>query len=188
MVARIQAGEADAILVWHPDRLSRNPQDMATIICLMDAGQLKEILTPTQKFINNPMDKFMLGFLMLQAKLENDSTGFLNLGVSIYELSQRAKEIYLTVKAKDMIDEQRALIRFVFGSLTVDEGKLSYTYSKTFKILSEAVAETNGPEVEKISDSEIGKFELTKNHDNSTKKDALCIKRPIWLPREDSNL
>lgn len=75
LIARIQAGEADAILVWHPDRLSRNPQDMATIICLMDAGQLKEVLTPTQKFINNPMDKFMLGFLMLQAKLENDSKG-----------------------------------------------------------------------------------------------------------------
>ena len=81
-------------------------------------------------------------------KHSNANTGFLNLGVSIYELSQRAKEIYLQAKAKDMIDEQRALIRFVFGSLTVDEGKLSYTYSKTFKILSEAVTETNGPKME----------------------------------------
>lgn len=115
-------------------------------------------------------------------KHSNASTGFLNLGVSIYELSQRAKEIYLDAKAKDMVDEQRALIRFVFGSLTVDEGKLSYTYSKTFKILSEAVTETNGPKVEKIDDLEIGKFELTKKPDSSTKKDALCIKRPIWLP------
>ena len=69
-------------------------------------------------------------------KHSNASTGFLNLGVSIYELSQRAKEIYLAAKGKDMVDEQRALIRFVFGSLIVDEGKLSYTYSKTFKILS----------------------------------------------------
>ena len=87
-----------------------------------------------------------------------------------------------------MVDEQRALIRFVFGSLTVDEGKLSYTYSKTFKILSEAVAETNGPKVEKIDDLEIGKFELTKKPDSSTKRDALLPQRPIWLPREDSNL
>lgn len=115
-------------------------------------------------------------------KHSNASTGFLNLGVSIYELSQRAKEIYLTAKSKDMVDEQRALIRFVFGSLTIDDGKLSYTYSKTFKILSEAVAETNGPKVEKIDDLEIGKFELTKKPDNSTKKDALSPLRPIWLP------
>lgn len=115
-------------------------------------------------------------------KHSNASTGFLNLGVSIYELSQRAKEIYLAAKAKDMVDEQRALIRFVFGSLTVDEGKLSYTYSKTFKILSEAVAETNGPKVEKIDDLEIQKFELTKKPYSSTQKDALLPLRPIWLP------
>lgn len=118
-------------------------------------------------------------------KHSNASTGFLNLGVSIYELSQRAKEIYLTAKNKDMVDEQRALIRFVFGSLTIDDGKLSYTYSKTFKILSEAVAETNGPKVEKIDDLENGKFELTKKPDKSTKKDALCLKRPIWLRAMD---
>ena len=86
-----------------------------------------------------------------------------------------------------MIDEQRALIRFIFATLTVDEGKLSYTYSKTFKILSEAVSETNGPKVEKIDDLENGKFELTKKPDNSTQKDALLPLRPIWLPRVDSN-
>jgi len=118
-------------------------------------------------------------------KHSNANTGFLNLGVSIYELSQRAKEIYLQAKAKDMIDEQRALIRFVFGSLTVDEGKLSYTYSKTFKILSEAVTETNGPKMEKIDDLENGKFELTKKPDNSTQKDALLPQCPIWLPLKD---
>ena len=87
-----------------------------------------------------------------------------------------------------MIDEQRALIRFVFESLTVDEGKLSYTYSKTFKMLSEAVAETNSPKVEKIDDLENGKFELTKKPDNSTKKDALLPLRPIWLPLKDAFL
>jgi len=46
---------------------------------------------------------------------------------NIYELSQRAKELYLKAKAKGMVDEQRDLIRFIFATLTVDEGKLSYT-------------------------------------------------------------
>jgi len=110
------------------------------------------------------------------------STGYINLGVNIYELSQRAKELYLKAKNKGMIDEQRALIRFMFATLTVDEGKLSYTYSKTFKILSEAVEETNRPKVDKINDLENGKFELTKKPDNSTQKDTLLPLRPIWLP------
>jgi site-specific DNA recombinase len=115
------------------------------------------------------------------------STGYINLGVNIYELSQRAKELYLKAKAKGMVDEQRALIKFIFATLTVDEGKLSYTYSKTFKILSEAVEETNRPKVDKIDDLENGKFELTKKPDSSTQKDALLPLRPIWLPRVGSN-
>lgn len=116
------------------------------------------------------------------------STSYINLGVNIYELSQRAKELYLKAKANDMVDEQRALIRFIFATLTVDGEKLNYTYSKTFKILSEAVEATNGPKVDKIDDLENGKFELTKKPDNSTQKDALLPLRPIWLPRQDSNL
>ena len=80
-----------------------------------------------------------------------------------------------------MIDEQRALIRFIFATLTVDEGKLSYTYSKTFKILSEAVEATNGSKVDKIDGLKNGKFELAKKPDNSIQKDALLPLRPIWL-------
>ncbi len=116
------------------------------------------------------------------------STSYINLGVNLYELSQRAKELYLQARAKGMIDEQRALIRFIFATLTVNEGKLSYTYSKTFKILSEAVEATNGSKVDKTDDLENKKFELTKKPDSSTQKDALLPLRPIWLPREDSNL
>ena len=47
------------------------------------------------------------------------STGYLNLGINLYELSQRAKEIYLKAKAKDMLKEQRNLIRLVFKKLTL---------------------------------------------------------------------
>jgi len=82
-----------------------------------------------------------------------------------------------------MVDEQRALVKFIFATLTVNEGKLTYTYSKTFKILSEAVEETNRPKVDKIDDLKNGKFELTKKPDNSTQNDALLPLRPFWLPR-----
>ncbi len=75
LIKLIESGQINSILVWHPDRLSRNPQDAATIISLMDSGKLIEVRTPTQTFRNNPMDKFMLGFFMMQAKFENDHKG-----------------------------------------------------------------------------------------------------------------
>ncbi|KKQ25556.1 MAG: Resolvase [Candidatus Roizmanbacteria bacterium GW2011_GWC2_37_13] len=115
------------------------------------------------------------------------STGYLNLGINIYELSQRAKEIYLKAKAKDMLDEQRSLIRLVFADLRLDEGKLSYIYSKTFKILSEAVSATNGSNVDKFKGFGNGKFEPAKKSDVTGQKDSLLPSRPIWLPRRDSN-
>lgn len=111
------------------------------------------------------------------------STGYLNLGINLYELSQRAKDIYLTAKNKDMLDEQRALIRLVFAKLTLNEDKLTWEYSKAFRILSEAVDQTNCSKVENLEGFEKETFEHQELPDNSTKKDALCIKRPIWLAR-----
>ncbi len=75
MVSSIQKGLVNCVIVWHPDRLSRNPMDSATIVSLMDSGLLSEIVTPSQTFRNNPMDKMMIGFFLMQAKFENDSKG-----------------------------------------------------------------------------------------------------------------
>ncbi len=75
MLSKILSHESRKILVWHPDRLSRNPHDSATIVALLDSGDLLEVVTPSQTFRNSPMDKFMLGFFMMQAKFENDSKG-----------------------------------------------------------------------------------------------------------------
>ncbi|KKT45300.1 MAG: Recombinase, partial [candidate division WWE3 bacterium GW2011_GWA2_44_16] len=111
------------------------------------------------------------------------STGYLNLGINLYELSQRARDIYLTAKSKDMLDEQRALIRLVFAKLTLNEGKLSWEYSKAFRILSEAVDQTNCSKVENLEDFEKGTFEHAELPDVSTQKDALLPLRPIWLRR-----
>lgn len=111
----------------------------------------------------------------------NASTGYLNLGINLYELSQKAKKIYLKAKAKGMLTEQKNLIRLVFAKLILDEGKLSWEYSKAFKILSEAVEETNCSKVQKLDDFENKTFEHRKKPSNSIKKDALLPQRPIWL-------
>ncbi|MEW6610421.1 MAG: recombinase family protein [Patescibacteria group bacterium] len=71
----IERGEAQGILVWHPNRLSRNARDTGWVIDLMDQGKLIEVVTPSQVFRNTPNDKFLLNLLCSQAKLENDNKG-----------------------------------------------------------------------------------------------------------------
>jgi len=41
LVALIESGEVDTILVWNPDRLSRNSVDSGKLLYLMDMGKLK---------------------------------------------------------------------------------------------------------------------------------------------------
>ena len=73
MLDDIERGKVDGIVVWHPDRLSRNSMDTGRLIYLFDLGKLREIVTPGQIFRNTPNDKFLLNLLCSQAKLENDN-------------------------------------------------------------------------------------------------------------------
>jgi len=69
----IRIGKFNGILVWHPDRLSRNAGDLGAIVDLLDQKKLIEIRTHSQRFTNNPNEKFLLMILGSQAKLENDN-------------------------------------------------------------------------------------------------------------------
>jgi site-specific DNA recombinase len=72
LLAEIRSGKFNGILTWAPDRLSRNAGDLGAVVDLFDQGKLLEIRTFSQKFTNNPNEKFMLMILGSQAKLEND--------------------------------------------------------------------------------------------------------------------
>lgn len=75
MMARIEKGEGNGLLVWSPNRISRNPIDTGAVVYAMDLEQLVEVRTPSQLFKNNPNDKFLLALFCNQAKLENDNKG-----------------------------------------------------------------------------------------------------------------
>jgi DNA invertase Pin-like site-specific DNA recombinase len=75
IVEEIKAGKYNGILTWAPDRISRNAGDLGRVVDLMDAGILLEIRTFSQRFSNNPNEKFLLMILGSQAKLENDNRG-----------------------------------------------------------------------------------------------------------------
>lgn len=73
LINDIKIGKFNAILVWHPDRLSRNAGDLGALVDLLDQKKLIEIRTHSQRFTNNPNEKFLLMILGSQAKLENDN-------------------------------------------------------------------------------------------------------------------
>lgn len=75
LVSDIKNEKFNAILTWAPDRISRNAGDLGSIVDLIDQWVLREIRTFSQKFTNNPNEKFLLMILGSQAKLENDNRG-----------------------------------------------------------------------------------------------------------------
>jgi len=72
MLDRIEIGEVNAILVWHPNRLARNMSEGGRIIDLMDYGKLVEIRTPQRVYQNSPEDKFMLSLEFSISKKDSD--------------------------------------------------------------------------------------------------------------------
>ncbi len=73
MLKRIERGEADGILAWHPDRLARNAVDGGQIIHLLDTGKLMNLRFPTYTFENSSQGKFMLAIMFGQSKYYVDS-------------------------------------------------------------------------------------------------------------------
>ncbi len=73
MLKRIERGEADGIIAWHPDRLARNSIDGGKIIYLLDQKRLKNLVFVTYTFENNPQGKFMLSITFGYSKYYVDS-------------------------------------------------------------------------------------------------------------------
>lgn len=73
LLGDIRSGKFNGIMTWHPDRLARNAGDLGAVVDLLDQKKLVEIRTHSQRFTNNPNEKFLLMILGSQAKLENDN-------------------------------------------------------------------------------------------------------------------
>lgn len=73
MLKRIERGEAEGIVTWHPDRLARNSLDGGRIIYLLDRKILKDLKFSTFAFENNPQGKFMLSIMLGYSKYYVDS-------------------------------------------------------------------------------------------------------------------
>lgn len=115
------------------------------------------------------------------------NTKYYQLGVNIYDISQRAKQIYLKAKKKKLLDKQRQLIRFVFMNMALDEGKVSYEYTPAFKLLSQAVTATNSSKVAKSAKNGDDIFEPSKKPDVSEQSGSSDASWSTLLLGLDSN-
>ena len=73
MIRRIEQGQAEGIIAWHPDRLARNSVDGGRIVHLLDRNRLKDLKFATSSFENNPQGKFMLQIIFGYSKYYVDS-------------------------------------------------------------------------------------------------------------------
>ncbi len=132
MLARIEAGEADGILAWHPDRLARNSIDGGQIIYLLDTGKIKTLRFPTFRFESDPQGKFMLNIMFGQSKYyvdnlsENTKRG-LREKVRRGEFPHQAPIGYLNDyrTKKIIVDRERApIVKEVFEMYATGEATL----------------------------------------------------------------
>jgi site-specific DNA recombinase len=77
MIQRIENGEAQGIIAWHPDRLSRNELDGASMTYMIRQGKIKDLRFGSYNFDNSPEGIMMLQMAFNQsqyssAKLSKD--------------------------------------------------------------------------------------------------------------------
>src|ERR1700730_12524900 len=73
MISRIEAGDAEGVISWAPDRLARNSIDGGRIVYMLDCGTIKDLKFATYTFENNSQGKFMLQILFGQSKYYSDA-------------------------------------------------------------------------------------------------------------------
>lgn len=73
MMRRIEAGDADGIVAWAPDRLARNSIDGGRVIYLLDTGLIQDLKFASYTFENNSQGKFMLQIMFGQSKYYSDA-------------------------------------------------------------------------------------------------------------------
>ncbi len=73
VLKRIEKGEAQGIISWHPDRLARNSIDGGKIIYSLDTGKLIDLKFPSFWFENSPQGKFVLNIAFGQSKYYVDN-------------------------------------------------------------------------------------------------------------------
>jgi site-specific DNA recombinase len=74
IIKRIENGEAEGIVAWHPNRMSRNEVDSATVTYML-RGPLKDLKFCSYNFDNSAEGIMMLQMVMNQSQYESSKQG-----------------------------------------------------------------------------------------------------------------
>ncbi len=75
MIKRINRGEAQGIIAWHPDRLSRNEIDASTVTYMVRMGLIKDLKFGSYNFDNSPEGIMMLQMALSQSQYFSSKLG-----------------------------------------------------------------------------------------------------------------
>ena len=75
MIKRIRKGEAQGIIAWHPDRLSRNEIDASTLTYLIRTGVIHDLKFASYNFDNSPEGIMMLQLALSQSQYFSSKLG-----------------------------------------------------------------------------------------------------------------
>jgi len=154
-----------ADLLFRKDQLSRQ------LSVLVDMRTSLEIDKDTY---NLKRDKYHSEQELLQRSIDKHKKyedKYVDLGIKFFEISQHARDRY----EKLLPDKKRALINLIYSSITLDQGKVSFTYSRAFQILAKAVSATNSSKIADIVKLPKSIFELSE-------KVSPTIQNPHFVP------
>ena len=102
-------------------------------------------------------------------KQSEASDKYSELGIKIYELSQKGLEVY---EKKKLPLEKRRLFNLAFDKLSLEGDRLILNYSKAFEVLFDAVSATNSSKVPNLAKLPTNIFELRDSKHKTTKNRA----------------
>ncbi len=74
LIELIEQGKANAVLVYHISRLSRNMRDAGLIMDMLKEGIIKEVRTPHEIYAKNSGQEFILALQFAMSKKSSDDT------------------------------------------------------------------------------------------------------------------
>ena len=110
MLKDIEKGKYDAILAWHPDRLSRNSLEAGMVVNMVDNGVIKDLRFPTFEFHNDSSSgKLTLNMLFALSKQYSEH---------LSESAQRGASIPTSNKANPTVCRSEAILETTYPAIT----------------------------------------------------------------------
>ena len=149
VIELLENGEADCILSWHPDRLSRNEVDASRITYAVRRGIIKDLKFGTYMFDNSPS-----GIMMLQTMLSQSQYYSAKLSVDVKRGNeQQRKNGWLTYRAMPGYLNARNPNNPDQGIIVVDEDRYALVRKMWDYLLT---GNYSVPMIEKIANEEWG--------------------------------